>query len=206
MQIDLSDSGCLTLLLSDDELASLGLSFEELDYQSPQTRRMLHALLQLARRETGYAPEGALLIEALPLDGGCLLLVTPERVAPPTGEWGTPTVFLIKGEDALLQIAAAWPSAGHRLGEGSSLYRIQTVPCGSDPSETAAPETATPADAASCFCLILYGSGDAPVLYECAEPVADGMAAAAWAAEHGKPVFIGDALPRLHRLVQGSAS
>lgn len=178
MQIDLSGSGCLTLLLSDEELRSLGLSFEELDGKSPKTRRMLHALLQMARRETGYAPQGSLLVEALPLEGGCLLLVTPEEEPPQP--CCAPAAFLVAEEDALLQIAAAWSPAAHPLWQSSSLYRAQEG-----------------------FWLVLYGGADAPVLYECAEPAADGAAAAARVAEHGEPIFIGDALPRLRRLVRG---
>lgn len=179
VQIDLSDSGCLTLLLSDDELANLGLSFEELDYQSPKTRRMLRALLQLARRETGYTPQGALLVEALPLEGGCLLLVTPDSARRTMPEAVGPAAFFVAEADALLQIATAWPRGPHPLGESSSLYR------GEDG-----------------FLLILYGGAEAPVLFECAEPLDDGEGAAAWAAEHGTPLFIGDALPRLRRLVR----
>lgn len=174
--MDLSGNGCLTLLLSDEELSGLGLSFEELDYQSPKTRRMLRTLLQLARQQTGYAPEGALLIEALPLEGGCLLLVTPEG-ARPLPEAEEPTVFFVADGDALLQIASAWPAGPHPLGEGSSLYRGEAG-----------------------FWLILYGGAEAPVVFECAEELADGEAAAAFAAEHGTPLFIGDALPRLRQL------
>lgn len=180
MQIDLSESGCLTLLLSDDELAALGFSFEELDDQSPKTHRLLRALLQLARNETGYLPPGALLVEALPLDGGCLLLVTPDSARPQPVAHAAPTAFFVKQEDALLQIAAAWPDAVHPLGEGSSLYRAENG-----------------------FWLILYGDATASVLYECAEPVADGAATVAWVAEHAVPVFIADALPRLRRQVRG---
>ena len=176
--MDLSGNGCLTLLLSDEELSGLGLSFEELDYQSPKTRRMLHTLLQLARRETGYAPEGALLIEALPLEGGCLLLVTPEG-SHPLPEAEAPVVFFVADGDALLQIAAAWPAGPHPLGEGSSLYRGEEG-----------------------FWLILYGGAGSPALFECAEELADGEGAAAFAAEHGTPLFIGDALPRLRRLIR----
>lgn len=179
MQIDLSDSGCLTLLLSDEELRSLGLSFEELDDQSPKTQRMLRALLKLARRETGYAPRGALLVEALPLEGGCLLLVTPEESERSRPSATPPAAFFVAEADALLQLAAAWDPAAHTLWQSSSLYRAK-----------------------GGFWLLLYGGGDAPALYECAEPVADGAAAAAWVAEHGDPIFIGDALPRLHQAVE----
>ncbi|MBO5797348.1 MAG: hypothetical protein J6R77_03260, partial [Clostridia bacterium] len=148
--------------------------FEELDQQNPKTRRMLRTLLQLARRKAGYAPKGALLVEALPLEGGCLLLVSPK--APPLPVASSPTVFWVAEADALLQIAAAAPIA-HPLGESSSLYRGR-----------------------GGFWLIVYGGATAPVLFECGQALADGAIAAAYAAEHVEPLFIGDALPRMRRL------
>lgn len=175
MRIDLSESGCLTLVLSDEELAALDLSFDELDYQCPKTRRMLRSLLQLAQRELGFLPEGALLIEALPLDGGCLLLVSPDEGSLPPEHDG-PAVFFVAEENALLQIAAAVHEDAHPLGESSSLYR------GEDG-----------------FWLVVYGERVAPIIYECAAASLNGAAAAAFAAEHGVPIFIGDALPRLRR-------
>ncbi|MBO5798034.1 MAG: adaptor protein MecA [Clostridia bacterium] len=174
MQMECSGNGCLSLILSEEELARLGLSFEELDQQNPKTRRMLRTLLQLARRRTGFAPKGALLVEALPLEGGCLLLVSPKDPILPAA--ASPTVFWVADGDALLQIAAGGPLT-HPLGEGSSLYRGQEG-----------------------FWLILYGGATAPVLLECGQELADGATAAAYAAEHGEPLFIGDALPRLRRL------
>lgn len=174
MQMECSGNGCLSLILSEEELARLGLSFEELDQQNPKTRRMLRTLLQLARRKAGYAPKGALLVEALPLAGGCLLLVSPKE--PPLPAVASPTVFWVAGEDALLQIAAAAPAA-HPLGESSSLYRGE-----------------------GGFWLVIYGGVISPVLFECGNELAEGDTAAAMAAEHGEPLFIGDALPRLRAL------
>ena len=175
MQMDQSGSGSLTLLLSDEELAAFGLCFEDLDYRSPRTRRVVQALLRLARREIGYTPEGALLVEALPLEGGCLFLVTPEAAAssPPPGR--EPAVFRLPDGEALLQLAAAWRVPAHPIGESSSLYR-----------------------SGEGFYLVLYGVEAAPVLYECGEALGEGHVLAALAAEHGTPLFIGDALPRLY--------
>ena len=34
-------------------------------------------ILAAAQKETGFPAEGGLMVEALPLDGGCLLLFTP---------------------------------------------------------------------------------------------------------------------------------
>lgn len=116
MQVNLTDNGCLALLLSDDELASMGLTFDTLDRRDPKTQRMLRTLLQVARRRVGFAPNGAVAVEALPTANGCLLLVTPQGDR-------TATVFHIADENALLQIAAAWRHPAHACGEHSALYR-----------------------------------------------------------------------------------
>ena len=146
MQIEVTDSGCLTLILSDAELSSMGLSFEQLDSRDPKTRRLLRTLLQVARRRAGFTPDGAVSVEALPLQGGCLLLLTPRPV-----NRDAPSAFFIADEDALLQIAAAWQQSTHPWGQSSSLYR-----------------------AANGFWLLLYGIPPFSALLECAIPAAEG--------------------------------
>lgn len=141
MQIDLTDNGCLALMLSDDELSAMGLCFEQLDRRDAATRRMLRTLLQIAHRRVGFTPEGALSVEALPTADGCLLLVTP---LTPHSE--KPLVFRIPDENALLQIAAAWSYDAHPWGQSSSLYRTDDG-----------------------FRLILYGTPPFGALTECAE-------------------------------------
>lgn len=168
MQIEFTDNGCLTLLLSDDELSAMGLCFEQLDRRDAATRRMLRTLLQVAHRRVGFTPEGALSVEALPTVGGCLLLITP---LVPCGD--KPLVYRVPDENALLQIAAAWPHKAHPLGQSSSLYRT-----------------------ADGFRLILYGVSPFGALTECAAQTDEH---AAYVAEHGTPWFVGDALPQLGR-------
>ncbi len=170
MQIDLTDNGCLALMLSDDELSAMGLCFEQLDRRDAATRRMLRTMLQIAHRRVGFSAEGALSVEALPTADGCLLLVTP---LPPRA--AKPLTFRIPDEDALLQIAAAWPHDVHAWGQSSSLYRTDDG-----------------------FRLILYGTPPFGALNECAE-VTDEQES--YVAEHGAAWFVGDALPQLHRQV-----
>ncbi len=168
MQIDLTDNGCLAFMLSDDELSAMGLCFEQLDQRDAATRRMLRTLLQIAHRRVGFTSEGALSVEALPTADGCLLLVTPL-----TPHDDKPLVFRIPDENALLQVAAAWPHDTHPWGQSSSLYRTDDG-----------------------FRLILYGTPPFGALTECGELTDEH---AAFVAEHGTPWLIGDALPQLHR-------
>lgn len=146
MQIDLTDNGCLTLMLSDDELSAMGLSFEQLDRHDPKTRRMLRTVLQVARRRCGFVPQGALSVEALPTADGCLLLITPL-----VQEADSPRIYHVPNEDALLQIAAAWRLPAHPWGQSSSLYRT-----------------------ADGFRLILYGVPPFAALTECASLTDEG--------------------------------
>lgn len=146
MQVNVTDNGCLALLLSDDELTAMGLSFDRLHSHDPKTQRMLRTVLQVARRRVGFAPKGAYSVEALPTADGCLLLVTPQEAC-------APSVFHIADEDALLQIAAAWQQPTHGEGESSSLYRtadgFRLILCGVPPfaalAECARPTTETEA-------------------------------------------------------------
>ncbi|MBE6757171.1 MAG: adaptor protein MecA [Ruminococcaceae bacterium] len=171
MQIEITDNGCLTLMLSDDELSAMGLCFEQLDRRDAATRRMLRTLLQIARRRTGFSPEGPLSVEALPTADGCLLLVTP--LAPCNDK---PLTYRIPDENALLQIAAAWPHKAHPWGQSSSLYRT-----------------------ADGFRLILYGVAPFAALAECADRTDEQES---YIAEHGTPWFVGDALPQLCSCLQ----
>lgn len=117
MQIDFSDGGCLSVMVSDEELASMGMSFEKLDWHDPETRNVLHTLLQVAKHEVGYIPYGTVLVEALPLEGGCLFLITPEDTKTPDA----PEIFRIPDAETLLQLAAA---IGRDTPPGS-LYRTE---------------------------------------------------------------------------------
>jgi hypothetical protein len=174
MQIESAPGGGLTLLLSDGELAALGLSFEELDGDSPATRRLLQELLRLAARQKGRSLSGRVTVEALPLEGGCLLLVTP--LGPEASP--APTLFRVANGDDLLQLARGIRGT-RRLDQSSSLYRE-----------------------GEGYWLVIYGELPREgALWECAQPAGEGAAAAAAAAERGIPLFIGDALPRLAQAV-----
>ena len=56
MRMELTDNGCLKILLSEEDLEGLGLTFERLDYDDPATRDAMKLLLAAAQRETGFDP------------------------------------------------------------------------------------------------------------------------------------------------------
>ena len=58
--------------LSRDELDTMGLSYDMLDYSSARTRALLFSLLEKACADTGFKPAGRVLVEAYPDEsGGC---------------------------------------------------------------------------------------------------------------------------------------
>lgn len=58
--------------LSRDELDTMGLSYDTLDYSSARTRALLFSLLEKACVDIGFEPAGRVLVEAYPDEsGGC---------------------------------------------------------------------------------------------------------------------------------------
>ena len=189
MRMELTDSGCLKVWLSEEDLAELGLTFESLDYGDPVTRDAMKIILTAARKETGFQAEGGLMVEALPVDGGCLLLFTPAenrrrtRMKRAVG----PYVYELDNADQLLGMARSFGRAAAPL-TGSSLYAF-----------------------GKGYRLVLYpaaplarGVGD--LLDEFARRTGEGDAAAAFTAEHGRPIAVGDALNRLCAAVRKPAA
>ncbi len=180
MRMEMTDSGCLKVWLSEEDLAELGLTFESLDYEDPVTRDAMKRILAAAQKETGFPAEGGLMVEALPLDGGCLLLFTPvegrrrSRMKRAVG----PYVYEVETADQLLGMARSLSRISAPL-TGSSLYSF-----------------------GKGYRLVLYpaaplarGVGD--LLGEFARQAGEGDTAAAFTAEHGRPIAVGDALARL---------
>lgn len=176
MHMEVSAEGSLTIALTDAELAGYGLDFASLDYREEATRTAIRALLKTAERLTGFRAEGELLIEALPYDGGCLLLITPNGGQPRMRVRRTaePVVYAVPDVDALMQLAAGLPPDA---ADASSLYRF-----------------------GDRYRLVLYGGGDYAVLRECATRVGEGAGCVAYTAEHGDALCIGDALTRMQAL------
>lgn len=92
MHIYLEEPGRLKITLTGAELRRFSLSYDQLDYDDPATRRALGALMAEASAETGFAFQpGRLLIEVFPAPaGGCemyfTLLADPDGPSPGAGE------------------------------------------------------------------------------------------------------------------------
>lgn len=194
MKMELTENGCLKIMLTEEDLNRLGLSFASLDYDLPATRSALQTLLMAARNETGFDPAGGLVVEAVPVDGGCLLLFTPTgnhrriRLKKAVG----PYIYEVEDAEQLF-----------RLAEGLTRYR--------QPLE----KRLLPSAGSSLYLfgekyrLILYPAAALPrgvqdLMREFSRSAGEGDAAAAFTAEHGRAIAIGDALLRLCSAAQGN--
>ena len=197
MKMEQLENGCLKIFLDDTDMQEMGLRFEDMDYRNAATREAIARLLEAAHTETGFdAPDG-LLVEVLPLDKGCLILMTPSRTASASApserrrfrmvRAGGPFVYAVDGVDQLFQLCAGLRRF-RRPGEessfrepASSLYKF-----------------------GNGYRLIIYPGfvtprGMSGMLSEFGKLVGEGDAAAAFTAEHGQPLAIGDAVDRLGR-------
>lgn len=76
MRIDITDKKSIMVELSKDDLSKSEITYEQLDYSNPQTRKLVRRILDKIRSETGlFASEcSALEVEVMPDSfGGCLM-------------------------------------------------------------------------------------------------------------------------------------
>lgn len=173
--------GGYRVFLSDEDLKEWGLDYASLDSRSPATRALLSAVSLIVYGSGDWEGEG-MAIEALPVEGGCFLLLTPTQPPPLKPKWrraAAPLVYRVPDADALWGLATAMAASDFRLA-GSSLYAC-----------------------ADGYRLVLYpfeplSAAASARLCEWAEPAGAGGAVAAFVAEHGTPLLIGDALQRLY--------
>lgn len=185
MQMEPLAGGCLKILLSSEDLARYALSFDTLDYKNEPTRRALSALLREAQTVCDFPLNEPLLIEALPIEDGCLLLITPDRSGRRVRlkRSSGPYIYEVESTDRLLQLAGGLArlsrEQNHRFVGSSSLYRYGNT-----------------------YHLVLYPLHPLParlrrLLDALTTPRGQGDSAAAFSAEHGTAVSVGDALERL---------
>lgn len=187
MQRDLLPNGSLKIFLTEEDLREWGLCFDSLNMHSAATKAILAALLASAKEELDFESEH-LLVEALPLEEGCLLLFTPMDEAPRRlrlRRAGHPLVYQLDDAESLLSLAEGWcrfyppdtplgsPFAASSLYHFGDGYRLVLYP------------------------LSPLRKGAQQLLQELATPAGEGETAVAFAAEHGEPMIIGCALQEL---------
>ncbi len=186
MQFDITDSGALKVLLSDSELGRMGLTFSDLDGSSSVTQTALKTVLLSAEAQAGFDISDPMYIEAIPVEGGCLLLFTPDRYEKRRFSRRaamTTAVWRFDEADALV-------SFGRAIAPFAAWIRRQASLC-----------AASLYRQGEQYLLVLYAPsllprGILPILAEFAQR-AGGEKAAARIAEHGIAVSLQDALIRL---------
>lgn len=173
MKIESLSNGCLRIWLSSQELARFGVSMETMEEQSRSTRQMLRELLNAAARQEGRRCIPAL-AEAIPVAGGCVLLLTPRRRAA-----GGAVVFRPRDLEALYTLAEQWQAV--RGAACTSLYELDE-------------EYRLVVSAAGRLSLPLRR-----LLCAYGEPLGSGAAAVAAVEEHGRLLCAGRALETLLR-------
>ena len=183
MELTRLHNGCLRIWLTETDLERMGLSFDRLDASDPTTRLAMGQILLAAEQQTGFIPSGNLMVEALPIQNGCLLLLSPigDSQSWKPKRAGGPYIYAVETAEQLLRLAENWKRFAVReeLLPASSLYRWDTH-----------------------YRLIVYPAASFPpgmrqLLTEFTTETGEGDAAAAFIAEHGKALLIGNALPRL---------
>jgi len=175
MQITHTESGALQVLLSDNDLKRFGTDFATLKEHDPQTKTVIKRILRAVFEKETLPQETTLTVEAVPTDGGCLLLITPQ---PRAAE--NVYSILFSDENTLLQLGETLQKRVPDGILGAALYRLP-----------------------DCHCLLLYCERITDrlqsLLYEFGA-VHIGSIPAARAAEYGTPLFIGHASEGVHDL------
>lgn len=173
MKIEWINSDRLRVFLSDTDLAERGIRFASMEAGTPQTDRLIRQVLRAVRQQTGHPVTGCA-VEAFPVEGGCVLLLTlTKRQLRPY----EPLVCRIGDVSTLFSLAARFVGAGPL--PRSSLYEM---PYG--------------------YILVIHACEEvAPVhrrlLAEYGAPLDGGEAAVAAAEEYGTLLVSADALEQL---------
>lgn len=175
MQVSRIEGGALRILMSDKELSRFGASFASLKEKDPRTKAAIRRILKEVCDKEGLPAGVVFTVEAAPTEGGCLLLITPRPLPP--DEDGI-HIFAPESAEVLPALAAACRRAMPDGIIASALYAYENG-----------------------YRLLLYAprlpAHISALLCEFAAFVGGGKIAAAHIAEHGTPLFIGDALERL---------
>ena len=106
MQISRLSKNSISIYLNAEDLEEFGITYDNLDILSPQTRTIIRKLLENAFSQTGFEAEGQrLLIEAYPVENdACLILFTicDNLESEEWAESAEPTLFLFNSFTSLV--------------------------------------------------------------------------------------------------------
>ncbi len=136
MRIEQIDHQTIKVILTASDLDRLDITYEEMDYKDPNTKRVILELLHHIRRETDInLQEGRLLVEAFPsIGGGCVLYIcaiseegSKSRIsATAKSGFNTPLVFGFSDLERLASACNQMILQLHHIILKSALYRYQS--------------------------------------------------------------------------------
>ena len=185
MKMEPLRGGSLKIWMTDADMRQWGLTFERMSARDIPTQQALLRLITVARERKVLLSSSDIAVEALPIDGGCLFLLTPLHTAALT-RVPEPTVYTVHTADDLLNFS-------------SGLSRI----------ETEALPSASLFGWQMHYRLIIYADKPLPavcrrLVEEFCDKTAKGRAATAHTEEHGRALLVGNALHRLQLTARGS--
>lgn len=130
MEIKPIDAHRLEIVLSQEELFSAGVLYEQLDCRKPPTRALLLSLLEAARLRADFTPDTQVLVEAFPDGtGGCVFCFSDRSPRAPK-RWRvqrrvpSPVVYAFDDVDTLIDGSVKlFRRCSHRIRK-STLYRL----------------------------------------------------------------------------------
>lgn len=105
MRIEPIPGDCLRIWLAEEECEEWGLGSDQTD------RRRFRRRLRKALATVSHSPMGRLMAEVVPVEGGCLLLVTPQLWP----EANQPVVYGVPDEDVLLTLLEQWQRGAEEI-------------------------------------------------------------------------------------------
>lgn len=114
MRIEPIPGDCLRIWLAEEECEEWGLGSE------PTDRRRFRRRLRSALATVGHRWPERLMAEVVPVEGGCLLLVTPQ-LWPDDNQ---PAVYGVPDEDNLLALMEQWQRGAEESQPTVSLYGV----------------------------------------------------------------------------------
>lgn len=132
MKIELIDRTTAKITLTEQDLDDMAITYDEMDYKSPDTIRAILDLVDRVKVETGIDfTSSKLFVEAYPVGyGGCVLYINlleqgreflPEE---PSAQFQSPFLFSFESLDYLLRANAALFRQYSHLVHKSSLYQM----------------------------------------------------------------------------------
>ena len=127
----------LKIELSSLDMNELRISYDELDYTKPQTKKIVLELLNKAKCQTGFeVASKKLFIEVFPRDdGGCIFYISVMKESDPAKKYkiknilAKPMIFSFEDAEAMINACCRLNASGEHRIVKSILYAVEAGYC-----------------------------------------------------------------------------